>query len=127
MTQLVKFYKGFSTKRYADGSSKSFDLYNVDLIEEDLFNEIFTVQGERLEMPEFGTRIPTLTFEVNDDETAEVVREDLERVFAGDPRVRLINLDLLQQADAHALIAIAKLEYLEFNVVKDLRIEFGSR
>lgn len=126
MTQVYKFYRGFSTKAY-EASGRTFVLYNVELIEEDLFNELFTIKGERLEMPDFGTRIPLLMFEPNDTQTADVLKEDVTQTIKNDPRVELIDCDIISQPDSHRLICVAKVRYKEFNVVKDLRVEVGSR
>lgn len=126
MVQAYKFYRGFSTKAY-EATGKGFVLYNVELIEEDLFNELFTIKGERLELPNFGTRIPLLMFEPNDVESATVLQEDVETVIKGDPRVELLNCDIISSPDTHSIICVAKVRYIEFNVTKDLRIEVGSR
>lgn len=126
MVQAYKFYRGFSTKAY-EATGKGFVLYNVELIEEDLFNELFTIKGERLELPNFGTRIPLLMFEPNDVESATVLQEDVETVIKGDPRVELLNCDIISSPDTHRIICVAKVRYIEFNVTKDLRIEVGSR
>lgn len=126
MAQVYKFYRGFSTKAY-EASGKGFVLYNVDLIEEDLFNELFTIKGERLEMPDFGTRIPLLMFEPNDTVSADILQQDVTQTIKNDPRVELVACDIISQPDSHKLICVAKVRYLEFNVVKDLRIEVGSR
>lgn len=126
MAQVYKFYRGFSTKAY-EASGRGFVLYNVELIEEDLFNELFTIKGERVELPNFGTRIPLLMFEPNDTKTADVLLEDVKQVIKNDPRVEMIDCDIIAQPDSHKLICVAKVRYVEFNVVKDLRIEVGSR
>lgn len=124
--QVYKFYRGFSTQAY-EASGRGFVLYNVELIEQDLFNELFTIKGERLEMPTFGTRIPLLVFEPNDTQSADVLKEDVTTVIKNDPRVELVACDIVSQPDTYRLICIAKVKYLEFNVTKDLRIEIGSR
>jgi phage baseplate assembly protein W len=121
-----KFYRGFSTKGY-ENVGKGFTLYNVELIQEDLFNELFTVKGERIMQPDFGTRIPLLVFEPNDTVTADILKEDVLKVINGDPRVRLQECDIISDMDNHRLICVAKIQYIEFNVTKDLRIEVGSR
>ena len=122
----TSFYRGFSTKHYAV-SRALFDLHDVALIEEDLMNELFTIKGERLHMPDFGTRIPLLMFEPGDSETASVLEDDIRSVIERDPRVSLVALSVMQAQDRNVLIAIAKISYLEFNVVRDLNIEVGSR
>jgi phage baseplate assembly protein W len=126
MASIKKFYKGFTTRNYEEKGG-SFDLYNVDCIQEDLMNAIFTERGSRLYMPTYGTRIPTLTFEPNDADTMDVIREDITAVMDQDPRVVLQDLYVEQIPDSYALIAVAKVTYLEFNVTADLFITINSR
>lgn len=124
---MRSFYKGFSTRYYEGVGAHLFDMYDIKLVEEDLMNELFTIIGERLHMPEFGTRIPLLLFEPGDTETAEILEEDVRKVIDRDPRVALEALSIITPNDKNTLIAVAKIRYLEFNVVQDLNIEVGSR
>jgi phage baseplate assembly protein W len=123
---MQKFYKGFSTRNYAK-TGKGFALYNVELIEEDLMNELFTIRGERLKMPAFGTRIPLMVMELNDQESQDILREDVETVIKHDPRVELKALDVITNVDRHSIVIVAKVLYKEFLVTKDLYIEVNSR
>jgi phage baseplate assembly protein W len=123
MTRAI--YRGFST---ADWNTRSsFSISNIDLVKRDLLNHIYTVKGERLMMPNFGTRIPILAFEPNDDYTKKIIEEDLKEVFSYDPRVRLISLEVLTLRDNNAILAIADLLYVEFNVRDTLNIEVQSK
>lgn len=122
----MALYKGFSTKNYAEQGG-AFSLYDVALIEEDLLNEIFTLRGERVNEPTFGTRIPLMPFEPNDLNSSSVIQEDLERVIEGDPRVKLLNIDLITDPDTNNIVAVCKVEYIRFNIVRDLRITVNSR
>lgn len=121
-----KFYKGFSTTNYHDKGG-NFEIYNIECVEEDLLNHIFTVKGERVMMPEFGTRIPMMTFEPNDAESQGIIEEDLTTVFNYDPRVELLSLKITPFEDKNIILAVATLRYKEFNVTKDLRIEVRSQ
>lgn len=123
---LKKFYKGFSSRNYHDLGT-GFEIYNVDCVTEDLLNHIFTIKGERVMMPDFGTRIPLMVFEPNDEYSQDVIREDLMTVFKYDPRVELITLVLNPKEDENYIEAIATLKYLEFDVTKDLHIEIRSQ
>jgi len=122
----LRFYFGFSTRSY-ENNGGPFAVYNTDCIKEDLVNHIYTEKGERVMMPDFGTRIPLLVFEPNDAETVNVIREDLTTVFTYDPRVDLLALDVFPDPDTGRIVAVAKLSFLEFNVTEDLRIEVTSR
>lgn len=126
MPSIKKFYKGFSTRNYEENGG-SFTLYNVECVQEDLMNELFTERGSRLYMPTYGTRIPTLTFELNDAATMDVIREDIISVMDNDPRVILQDLVIEQIPESYSLIAVAKITYVEFNVTSDLMIEINSR
>lgn len=125
-TQLKKFYVGFNTRNYEEKGG-GFTSYNVECVEQDILNAIFTIRGERVMMPNYGTRIPLMTFEPGDQQTIDIIEQDLETVFKQEPRVRVVNLDILPAPERNALIAIAKLEYLEFNVTKDLYIEVAGK
>lgn len=124
--QIKKFYLGFNTRNYEERGG-GFDIYNVECVEQDILNAIFTVRGERLMMPTYGTRIPLMTFEPGDQESVDIIKEDLNTVFSQEPRVEVLNLDVIQAKDKNALIAIAKLNYIEFSVTKDLMIEVNSK
>jgi phage baseplate assembly protein W len=126
MATIKTFYKGFSTRNYEEKGG-SFDLYNLDCVKEDLLNEIFTERGTRLYMPTYGTRIPTLTFEPNDAETMDVIREDITTVIDNDPRLFLQDISVEQVPEQYTILAVAKITYLEFNVTSDLYIEINSR
>jgi phage baseplate assembly protein W len=118
-------YRGFST--FDMHNRRSFGLTNIELVKRDLLNHIYTTPGERVMMPGFGTRIPTLVFEPNDEETRAIVEEDLRMVFEYDPRVRLMDLQVLNLTDNNAIIALADLLYLEFNVRDVLKIEVQTQ
>jgi phage baseplate assembly protein W len=113
-------YKGFSTVN-------RFGITDIELVKRDLLNHIYTIKGERVMMPNFGTRIPTLTFEPNDEYTKQIIEEDLTEVFNYDPRVQLISLVVLPLPDNNAIVALADLLYLEFNVQDVLHIEVKSQ
>jgi phage baseplate assembly protein W len=97
------------------------------LVKRDLLNHIWTTKGERVMMPGFGTRIPLLAFEPNDDTTLAIVEDDLRAVFEYDPRVQLINLEVLTFPDNNAIIAMADLLYIQFEVRDTLKIEVPTQ
>ncbi len=119
-------YKGYSTYEYQQ--TKRFMLTDVDLVKMDLLNHIYTRKGERVMMPNFGTRIPDLPFEPLDQITLDILEEDLRAVFAFDPRVTLLELQIIPYYDNNAIIASARLLYVELRVTGnlDLNIIFES-
>lgn len=113
-------YKGFSFKNFE--TSKSFIITDVELVKQDLINHIYTRYGERVKMANFGTRIPDLVFEPLDIESLSVINEDLESVFNFDPRVQLIDLNIIPDFDENMVLAYAELYYVELNLRDTLHI-----
>lgn len=120
------YYRGFSTRYYVNNNGKTTSISNIDVVKDDLLNHIFTIKGERLMMPGFGTRIPLMAFEPLDKDTIKIVKDDLNEVFAYDPRVKLLGLEVVALPDNNALVAFADLLYVEFDVRETLRIEIPS-
>lgn len=118
MTQGL--YKGFSSYEYQ--RAKTFSITDVELVKLDLLNHIFTAKGERVMMPNFGTRIPTLPFEPLDDITLGILDEDLRGVFDFDPRVELLSLVITPDYDANTATATAELLYIELDLTGNIDI-----
>ena len=110
-------YRGYSSYEYQ--KNKSFKMVDVELVKMDLLNHIFTRRGERVHMPTFGTRIPDLAFEPLDDITLMVLEEDIRSVFKFDPRVNLMSLEIIPDYDSHTVSVVAKLLYVELELVGD--------
>ena len=121
----MAIYRGFSFSGWK--KRNSFRLTDIDLVKRDLMNHIYTLKGEHRYMPGFGTRIPLLAFEQADEQTRSIVEEDLREVVAYDPRVQLIEMNVLVLPDNNAIIGLVDLLYLEFNVRDVLRIEVPAQ
>jgi phage baseplate assembly protein W len=119
---MATTYRGFSTF----GATKNFQLSDQELVKRDLMNHIYTLRGERVMLPNFGTMIPLLAFEPLDPETLTIVERDLREVFDYDPRVELIDLAVMALPDNNAIVALADIRYVELGVVETLRLEFPT-
>lgn len=122
MTRSI--YRGFSTAFHNDNPNRGFSTSNVETVKRDLLNHIWTVRGERVMQPDFGTSIPLLTFEPLDQNTLKVVENDLREVFAYDPRVELIELVVQALPDNNTIFVVADLRYIELNVTETLKLDF---
>jgi phage baseplate assembly protein W len=126
----VALYKGFSTKFYgkcnAYSTNSGFSLADVKLIKQDLLNHIFTGKGERVMQPSFGTIIPEMLFEPFDSNSISIIEEEITRVISSDPRVELLNLELLPNYDSNNINVNVLLQYIELNMVDNfnLNIQF---
>ena len=122
---MADVYRGFSTKDWLN--RRTFTLRNIDLVKEDLLRHIYTIKGERVMMPNFGTRIPLLAFEPNDETTRATIEEDLREVFNYDPRVQLLQLNVTSLPDNNAILVTADVLYVEFQVRDVIRIEVPTQ
>jgi phage baseplate assembly protein W len=118
-------YRGFSTQAWLDTGFR-FSTSNIETVKRDLLNHIYTIKGERLMMPNFGTRIPLMVFEPNDERTRAAIEADLREVINYDPRVKLVAISVVSLPDNNAILALADLYYIEFKVTDTLRIEIST-
>jgi phage baseplate assembly protein W len=121
---MAKIYRGFSIAGWKKRGS--FKLYDIELVKRDLMNHIYTIKGEHRMMPNFGTRIPLLAFEQADAETLKIIEDDIREVINYDPRVKLIDLQIMNLSDNNAIVVLCDLYYIEFDVRDVLRIEVGG-
>ncbi len=119
-------YRGFSTANYLSNKKNGFSLTNQELVKQDLLNHIYTIPGERPHLPEFGTRIPLLAFEPLDANTLSVVREDLTKAIAYDPRLSLIDMVVNAVPDQNMIVAFVDVSYVELNVTETLKLSFKT-
>lgn len=114
-------YLGFSTF-----TKKGFQLSGTELINRDLLNHIYTLKGERVMMPGYGTRIPLIAFEPLDQLILQDIEDDLREVVAYDPRVKLIDIAVTALPNNNAVVAFLDLEYVELGTFDTLHLEFKT-
>lgn len=91
--QQSHFYKGFSSIGTNVGNTQLFDF---DLIKQDILNHFNTKKGERLMNPGFGSLIWDLLMEPLTDQTRELLKNDISTICTSDPRVTPIQMDLTE-------------------------------
>jgi phage baseplate assembly protein W len=121
----MAIYKGFSTANWLE--NRSLIISDIEAIKHDLQNHIFTRLGERVMQPGFGTRIPEMAFEPNDEATIKIIRDDVLTVINYDPRVELVSLEVLPIPDNNTIIVLVTVLYIEFEVQGELRIDVKNR
>lgn len=121
-------YRGFSFKNWQ--RDKSFVLTDVDIVEQDLLNHIFTRRGERVGFRGYGTNIQDLLFEQFDDQTIVLINDQIREVIAFDPRVILLSEDdyVMVTDFENRIMAIAvKLFYVELDLQNILHINLAFK
>ncbi len=92
--QTSQIYKGTST---VSDDSKSFSLYDINLIKQDLLNHFNIRKGEKIYNPNFGSIIWDLIHEPLTEETTELLQNDVKEVLRSDPRVLVENISIFEQ------------------------------
>ena len=116
-----KKYKGFST---VNTNTENFNLYDFELIKQDLFNHFYTRQGERLMQPEFGTIIWDLLFEPLTPEIKNLVLENINQIVNYDPRVKAENV--IVTAYDQGIQVQCTLIFLSYNISQTLQLRFDQ-
>ena len=118
-------FNGLSTKGfYLRGNN--FNAQDLELVKENIINHIYTRKGERVNMPNFGTRIPELAFEPMDEDLLNVIREDLKHVVEYEKRVKLIDMMIMPDPDANAVMARLILEYVGTGLQTELAVSIAT-
>lgn len=91
MANNAPLYIGFST---INSISPPYNLYDIELVKQDLLNAFNTVKGERVMLPNFGTNITNYLFDPLDELSKDAILEDATNVINNEPRVELETINL---------------------------------
>lgn len=82
-------YRGFST---TDITRDSYNLYNFEIIKQDIINHFHIRKGEKLSDPNFGTIIWDVLFEPFTEDLRQAILEDVTTILNYDPRVNVARI-----------------------------------
>ena len=116
-----KTYKGFSS---VSGDSKSYSLYDLALIKQDIINHFHIRQGERLENPTFGTIIWDVLFEPLTEDLKQLIVKNVEQIINYDPRVNANSVIVTTYGSG--LQIECTLTYLPYNIQESLQFKFDQ-
>ena len=116
------YFVGFNT---VDNPLPPYNLTNIDLVKRDILNQFATPMGARVMLPNFGTRIFDYLFDPFDEYTRNAIVEDAVRVVGDDPRVELVEIDVLQEDQA--LNVIMTLLFRPESVTDNLFVTFSLK
>lgn len=118
----MSLYRGFSTIANTFGSSR---LEDLELVKRNLLNHFATRKGEKLHNPEFGSNIHDLIMEQINDETKDLLLDEVNTVLNFDPRVR-INQVIVDEYE-NGLLVNANLTFLATDETQTLQIKFDRQ
>jgi phage baseplate assembly protein W len=103
-------YKGFSSVSVNDNIRSNTEMFDVNLVKQDLLNHFNTRYREVPGRPGFGCAIYNLLAEPFDDITEVALREEVERVIRYDPRVEITGFDVtLDRSNSGAIVSVSLL------------------
>lgn len=79
------------------GQYKKFTLTDFELIKRDLLNAFSIRQGELPGRPQYGTVLWDFLFENQLEELQNNIRDEVQRVAGGDPRIQVTNIQSYPQ------------------------------
>jgi phage baseplate assembly protein W len=118
---VPKMYRGFST---VNKSSQNYSLFDFELIKQDLLNNFYIRQGERLMNPNYGTVIWDLLFEPLTPEVQTLILQNVNQIFNNDPRVSVG--DILVTPYETGIQIECNLTYLLYNIQQNLQLKFDQ-
>jgi len=113
-------YRGFNTI----GQVKKFKMTDLELVKQNLFNHFNIRKGEKLMQPGFGSVIWSMMFEPLNEETKNLIQDDVKKVVGYDPRTKVTNV-IITQFD-HGVQLDIEMEYLPGNKSDTLRLTFDN-
>lgn len=116
---ISKSYKGIST---VNPLQKTFNLYDLELIKQDIVNHFHIRLGEKLENPTFGTIIWDVLFEPFTDDLRQVILQDVQNIINYDPRVSLQGLTVDEYE--YGIQIRCELIYLDYSISEFLQLRF---
>jgi phage baseplate assembly protein W len=114
-------YRGYSS---VNASEKSKNLFDLELIKQDLINHFHIKKGEKLMNPTFGTIIWDLLFEPLTPLVKELIVKDVTEIVNSDPRTKVIKT-IVTQVDKSIQVEVS-LIYLPYNIQENLQFKFDS-
>jgi phage baseplate assembly protein W len=117
----TKSYRGIST--VAD--PKKINLYDLDLIKQDIINHFHIRQGEKLENPTFGTIIWDALFEPLTVPMKNAIKKNVTDIVNYDPRVRANEVKIDQYENG--LQIEVNLTYKDYSISETLQLRFDQQ
>ena len=116
-----KTYRGFSTVN-PDGIG--YQLYDIQIIKQDIINHFHIRQGELLSNPNFGTIIWDILYEPLTESLKEVIAESVTTIINYDPRVSVVSVSIDQYESGIQIDST--LSFLPYNISENMRLTFDQ-
>jgi phage baseplate assembly protein W len=116
-----KMYKGFSS---INSSTENYNLYDFELIKQDILNHFNTRQGERLMNPTFGCVIWDLLFEPLTEDIKGLILDNVNTIVNYDPRVKAESV--IVTSYGQGIQIQCTLKFVPYNIQQSLQLNFDQ-
>lgn len=116
-----KMYKGFSS---INASTENYNLYDFELIKQDILNHFNTRQGERLMNPTFGCVIWDLLFEPLTEDIKGLILDNVNTIINYDPRVKAESV--IVTSYGQGIQIQCTLKFVPYNIQQSLQLNFDQ-
>ena len=96
----------------------------LDLAKQDLDNHFKIRKGEKWSQPSFGSMLPFYVFQPLDENTIELIEQDVNDVVTYDPRFSLMTKNVRVTEDSSSITISIQLLYLPTTTETVLRLKF---
>jgi len=119
---VSQIYRGIST---VNSDATSINLYDADLIKQDLLNHFNIRKGEKIYNANFGTIIWDVLFEPMTENIKDAVMKDALSIFDADPRINATNVTILQKD--YGIQLYAEIEFIKIRVIEKMIFDFDQQ
>jgi phage baseplate assembly protein W len=116
-----KMYKGFSS---INPTTENYNLFDFELIKQDILNHFNTRQGERLMNPTFGCVIWDLLFEPLTEDIKGLILDNVNTIINYDPRVKAESV--IVTSYGQGIQIQCTLKFVPYNIQQSLQLNFDQ-
>jgi len=117
-----QIYRGIST---VNPDATNYNLYDADLIKQDLLNHFNIRKGEKIYNANFGTIIWDTLFEPLTEQARDTVLQDVLAIFDAEPRINAKNISIIQKD--YGLQVYAEIEFIKHQVIEQIIFDFDKQ
>ena len=114
-------YRGLSTVNPGRGT---YNLYDIELIKQDIINNFYIRQGEKLENPAFGTIIWDVLFDPLTDDLRQAIAQNVTDIVNYDPRVNVNQINVSEYESGIQIECV--LTYLPYSISEQMQLQFDQ-
>jgi phage baseplate assembly protein W len=122
-TSTAHYFIGYSTLK--PSKTRSWALYDLDLIKRDLLNNFHTRKGERIMRPTFGCDIWDYIGEQMTEDVLDAIKAEVTQIVEADERLACRSVNIY--SSQNSISCTVDIFYRPYNIVDQFRVDFEAR